>query len=342
VDVSAAYQPGSTALEVGGDWYDVFPLPDGRVGLVIGDVVGRGLRAAAAMGQLRNAVRAYALEDWAPAAVLERLNVLTRFTDQGDMATLIYATFDPHTTELRFASAGHPPPLIVSPDGATRFLEGGRSVPTGVVGDTAYEEATTTLAPGATLVLYTDGLVERRGSTLDAGLATLAQAASEVAADNVAALRDHVLARQPPAPEDDVAVLTFRPLARTGPAFEADVAADPNELAGLRHRLRHWLEETGASEAEVHDVLVACGEACANVVEHAYGPADASFAVCARLEDDTIVVEVRDSGRWRAPRGTQRGHGTGLMRALMDDVAISPSDEGTEVRLRRRLGAVRA
>ena len=341
VEVCAAYQPGSTALEVGGDWYDVFPLPGGRVGLVIGDVVGRGLRAAAAMGQLRSAVRAYALEDWAPAAVLEHLNALTKATDQGDMATLIYATFDPYSAELRFASAGHPPPLVVAPDGTARFLEGGRSVPTGVVSDTGYEEATTTLEPGATLVLYTDGLIERRGSTLDAGMETLARAAAEVPSLDTSALRDHLLRHQPPNAEDDVAVLAFRPLARTGPEFAADVPADPTELAGVRHRLRHWLEEAGATPDEVHDVLLACGEACANVVEHAYGPADASFVVSARLEGDTVEVDVRDTGRWRAPRGSERGHGLGLMRALMDDVAVTPSEEGTEVRLRRRLGGVR-
>jgi anti-sigma regulatory factor (Ser/Thr protein kinase) len=286
-------------------------------------------------------VRAYALEDWAPAAVLEHLNALTKATDQGDMATLIYATFDPYSAELRFASAGHPPPLVVAPDGTARFLEGGRSVPTGVVSDTGYEEATTTLEPGATLVLYTDGLIERRGSTLDAGMETLARAAAEVPSLDTSALRDHLLRHQPPNAEDDVAVLAFRPLARTGPEFAADVPADPTELAGVRHRLRHWLEEAGATPDEVHDVLLACGEACANVVEHAYGPADASFVVSARLEGDTVEVDVRDTGRWRAPRGSERGHGLGLMRALMDDVAVTPSEEGTEVRLRRRLGGVR-
>jgi GAF domain-containing protein/anti-sigma regulatory factor (Ser/Thr protein kinase) len=342
VAVAAAYQPGSTAVEVGGDWYDVFPLPDGRVGLAIGDVVGRGLRAAAAMGQLRNALRAYALEDWKPAAVLERLNQLTQSTDQGDMATLVYATFDPQTAELVFASAGHPPPLVVEADGDTRYLEGGRSVPTGVVADAGYEEARTTLGAGATLVLYTDGLVERRGSSLDDGLATLAAAGSEATGRNVAGLRDHLLARQPPAAEDDVAVLAFRPLAGAGPRFEALVPAEPDALAGVRHRMRHWLREAGASTDEVHDVLLACGEACANVVEHAYGPADATFEVRGRLEDGTVVVEVCDTGRWRPPRGTERGHGMGLMRALMDDVAVHPTDEGTEVRLRRRLAGVAA
>jgi GAF domain-containing protein/anti-sigma regulatory factor (Ser/Thr protein kinase) len=338
--VAAAYQPGSSALEVGGDWYDVFPLAGGRVGLVIGDVVGRGLRAAAAMGQLRNALRAYALEDWTPAAVLERLNQLTQSTDQGDMATLVYATFDPQTAELVFASAGHPPPLVVEPGGETEYLEGGRSVPTGVVGDTAYEEARTTLGAGATLVLYTDGLVERRGTSLDDGLATLAQAAAEAAGSDVGALRDHLLVRQPPCAGDDVAVLVFRPLAGAGPRFEAQVPAEPAALAGVRHRMRHWLTEAGASADEVHDVLLACGEACANVVEHAYGPADATFEIRGRLEEDAVVVEVHDTGRWRPPRGSERGHGMGLMRALMDDVAVLATDDGTEVRLRRRLEGV--
>jgi phosphoserine phosphatase RsbU/P len=161
---------------VGGDWYDVIDLPRGHVGVAIGDVVGHGVRAATLMGQLRTALRAYALEDHPPGLVLERLDRLLQSIRGPWMATAAYATFDPDGGKLRFASAGHPPPAMAAPDGARRFVETSPNVPLGVLPDSCYAEQELTLGDGQIFLLYTDGLIEVRGESLDVGLDRLLDA----------------------------------------------------------------------------------------------------------------------------------------------------------------------
>jgi PAS domain S-box-containing protein len=158
LEIAARYLPAGRGAAVGGDWYDVLERPDGRVALVVGDVVGHGLRAAATMGQLRNAFRAYALSESSPAEVMARVNRLVISGEEEAMATALYLVVDRETGEVTFASAGHPPPLVLSADGA-RFLEGGRSVPVGAAEPGVFREATAVLPKGASLLLYTDGLV---------------------------------------------------------------------------------------------------------------------------------------------------------------------------------------
>ena len=137
VVVAAAYRPGTAALEVGGDWYDAFPLESGAIALVVGDVVGHGLEAAVAMGQLRGAVSALA-QTAGPALLLDRLDAFVETVPSAATATLAYVELDPETGHVRYACAGHPPPLVVSPDGRTRFLWDGRSAPLGsMLGDSA-------------------------------------------------------------------------------------------------------------------------------------------------------------------------------------------------------------
>ena len=177
-ELAALYLPGSSEASVGGDWYDAIALDDTTIGLVIGDVVGRGVRAASAMGQLRNAVRAYLLEGYGPAQTLARVNRLLD-TLGGGFATLACLCVDTETGALRYANAGHPPPLIVGPDGATRWLEGGLAPPIGAAREIAYREAEDAIPAGGALVLYTDGLVERRGEPIDTGLGRLAEAAAD-------------------------------------------------------------------------------------------------------------------------------------------------------------------
>ncbi|MGH9001240.1 MAG: PP2C family protein-serine/threonine phosphatase, partial [Acidimicrobiia bacterium] len=170
---AARYLPGAAGLAVGGDWYDVFALPEGRVGIVMGDIVGRGLAAAAAMGQLRSVLRASALDGTGPARVLDRVSALVETFEETDLATAVYGVFEPGTGVLRYASAGHPPPLVIWPDGTTGYLEGGRSTPLGMPVPSR-EEASVEVQPGCTILLYTDGLIERRDSSLDEGMAVLA------------------------------------------------------------------------------------------------------------------------------------------------------------------------
>jgi anti-anti-sigma factor len=337
VEFASRYLPGGAGLQVGGDWYDVVLLPRGRIGLTIGDVVGRGLGAAAAMGQLRTAIRAYALECASPAAVLERMSALVSQFDAAQMTTLVYAVLDPEAETLTYASAGHPPPLLLGPDGTATYLEGGRSLPLGLT-SAPRTEAVTTIAAGATLILYTDGLVERRGSSIDEGLEALRRAV-EGDHDNLNALcDDRVLAAlRPEAANDDVAVLATKLLPVTT-ELRLSLPSEPEVIASLRRALRLWAVHMGAGSEEADDLVHAASEAASNVVEHAYGPAGGVLELHATYHERCISVVIRDRGRWRSQRDVGQGRGLELIRGLVDEAQIVRSPTGTEVRLQRRLG----
>jgi PAS domain S-box-containing protein len=173
LQLDVAYRPAERGLEVGGDWYDAFWLAEGKtIGLVVGDVVGRGIGAAATMGQLRSAVRALAATGFGPAALLEALDAYSSRHKVGQMATLVYAELDLPSGQLRYACAGHPPPVVMRPGCEPEFLWGGRAAPLDVHLDMpgARSQDSCVLPRGTTLLLYTDGLVERRESTLDEGM----------------------------------------------------------------------------------------------------------------------------------------------------------------------------
>ncbi|MBI4276879.1 MAG: SpoIIE family protein phosphatase [Armatimonadetes bacterium] len=323
----------SPLAEVGGDWYDVFTLPGGHVGFVIGDVAGRGVRAAAVMGQLRHMLRAHALEGQGPAAVLQRLN---RLMDPGEMATVCYFTLDPMTWEARYANAGHCPPLVVAPDDAAQFLWRG-SPPLGNLRYTYSEEAVV-LAPGSTVVLYTDGLIEIQES-IDEGLARLERTVTAGAAAEMNALLDRILEEvlRGERARDDIALLAFRLSPLDATRIHVRVPAAPASIANIRHILLRWLTQAGVDAREAHGITVACAEACTNVVEHAYGVADGDLEVAARRTDDGVEVVVRDWGQWRPPRGEGRGRGLDIIRGLIDGVEITSDSGGTLVRMERRL-----
>jgi hypothetical protein len=171
--LAARSLPGDAGRHVGGDWYDVITMPDGQVGLVVGDVAGHDLPAATAMGQLRNALRAYAVEEVSPARVLARLNRLTTLLSTADMATCVFAVLDPMSGHVRWSSAGHLPPLVTLPTGLARLLPGEPGLPLGVFEDATYTDGDLLLPAGDSLLLYSDGLVERRGTLIDDGLAQL-------------------------------------------------------------------------------------------------------------------------------------------------------------------------
>jgi serine phosphatase RsbU (regulator of sigma subunit) len=176
--MAARYRPSERLAQVGGDWYDAIELPDGGVGLVIGDVVGHGVDAATLMGELRAALRAYAVtEPRSPAAVLTSLNALVASTHRARMvATLLYMVVDADNAHVRFASAGHLPPLLLDADGGTRFLEHRHDPPLGAEERIVFGEWEGELERGSTVLLYTDGLVERRGEAIDVGLERLRDA----------------------------------------------------------------------------------------------------------------------------------------------------------------------
>ncbi len=343
LELTGRYRPAVQTLEVGGDWYDVHELPDGRVALMVGDVVGRGLGAATTMGQLRSALAALALSEAAPGQVLDDLERFARQVDGAGLGTVVYCLLDPLGGTLRYACAGHPPPLVLRPGGPAEYLEDGRSpllcaLPPGLTPPRS--EGAYRLPPGATLLLYSDGLVERRGESLEVGLRRLADLAADYAergsGDWCERLVDTMLAGSG---DDDVALLrvTYRPV------LSRRLPAEPARLAGLRRELRGWLAGLGASDDEVADVLLACGEACANAVEHAYrGGGDGELTVELVLDDDReLRLRVTDTGRWRVvPAPGDRGRGLPLMRAVMDAVDVARGAGGTVVTMRRRLAAV--
>ena len=338
VEFAARYLPGGAGVEVGGDWYDVIQNPAGQLVLVIGDVAGRGVAAASTMGQLRTAARAYALEGHTPAMLLTRVNRLTHAIALRDMATALCVAYDPASGRLRIASAGHPPPIVISEGGDVSSLHGGVSLPLNVDVGTIFSETEERLDPGSTLLLYTDGLIERRGEAISESVRDL-EAMVAGAPAGAEALCTYIAEHAQAAAErpDDVALLACRVVSLRGEPLELRVPARPEVLAEVRRSLAQWLAQNGADADEVALIVLASAEACANSIEHAYGPADAELSVAALLEDGTVRVSVRDFGRWREPRGEHRGRGLLIMRELMDDVSITQDDEGSTVQLSRRL-----
>jgi len=345
VEIAVRYQPAE-GLEVGGDWYEAVALPDERVGVAVGDVVGRGAAAAAAMGQLRSALRAFALWGESPAHALDQLARFAEGVEGGRVATVAYVVIDPATGHARYSLAGHPPPLVVTAEGEARFLEEARSAPLAALPGITHSEAECTIPPGATLLLYSDGAVERRGATIDDGLALLARHAAAAAAAGLgpealcSRLLERLFADGPG--DDDVALLAVRLAHRPTETLRLRRPARADELPRLRAELRDWLRRAGAGDQAVHDVVLSCGEAVANVIEHAYGGTRRG-AVAVEVEQDAggdVVVTVRDEGRWRTPHtdpGSRR-RGFLLMRRLMDSVEVSRGAGGTTVVMRRGLG----
>ncbi len=336
--ISARYLAGAADAQVGGDWYDVIALRDGHAGIAIGDVVGHGLDAAARMARLQNALRAYALEGLRPSLVLERMNGFAREVEGGPMATLLYGVVDPDEGRLRLATAGHPPVLVIGPTGESYFAEGPAGSPLGVVPFPAYEESTIPLVPGSTVLLYTDGLVERPETSLDEGLEWLRGFAGGVPAhpdELCGALLQARFRDQPP--RDDVALLAVRLEPIPQERMEITLRAEPESLAQMRRALGRWLRAAGADDATTYETLVACGEACANAIAHAYPPGEASYVIETRRRDEGVEVRVRDFGSWRAPRAGSQGRGLKLIEELMDEVEIDRGAAGTVVRMRRAI-----
>jgi PAS domain S-box-containing protein len=336
ISIAARYLPGGA--DVGGDWYDAIALGDGGVGLAMGDVVGHGIEAASMMGELRNTLRAYALEGLSPGGVVARLDRLVQQLQGDQMATLLYAVLDPDWTTVRYASAGHPPPLLIGPDGDADYLWGGRSTPLGLGAVSEDEEATAELAGGSTLALYTDGLVEVRGEALVEGLARLRDAAVS-GPPEPDALCDHVIDSLlgSDAARDDVAFLALRTLPLPADLLRLELPTDRTALRYARRMLNRWLEQAGASPDEAWEIQLASHEACANAIEHGYRFGEALVHLEAALADSEVALTVRDSGGWREPGEDDGGQGIELMNALMDRVSVDGGPEGTKVELRRRL-----
>jgi anti-sigma regulatory factor (Ser/Thr protein kinase) len=283
---------------VSGDWFDVIPLPGSRVALVVGDVVGHGLHAAATMGRLRTAVHNFSALDVPPDELLSHLDELVSQIDQEETdsgtgtgvtgATCLYAIYDPTTRLCTIATAGHPPPALVGPDGEVVFPDLPTGPPLGASG-MPYETAQLELAEGTQIVLYTDGLIEERTRDFDVGMDLLRVALSQGARDpeeNCHAVLDALL---PEHPQDDVALL----IAKTrvlGPdrVVERDVPCDPAAVADVRAWSAATLDAWGLGELSFATEL-ALSELVTNAIRYGSDPVRVRL-----LRDRTLILEVSD------------------------------------------------
>ncbi len=335
--VAARYRPARGG-EVGGDWYDSFMLPTGSIAVAIGDVVGPGLSAASSMGKLRNALRAYALEFPSPSDVLERLDRLIQIFGPGEMATALYGVIDPVHLTFRFASAAHIPPVVRDADGSVRVVRTATvAPPLGAVIAASFAENIEQLRPGITLILCTDGLVERRRQSFDEGLQRLCELSRVKLTPEERC--DHLVKRLTEEDEgdDDLALMVIDVLPDQGDRLALSLRAEVSQLVVLRRILERWLAERRLEPRVLHDVVAASGEAAANAIAHAYGLSGGVLWVTSEWAANEIVLSVRDFGRWRSPHLPDRGRGIPIMRALTDQMRITRSDAGTSVELRWRL-----
>lgn len=328
------YEPASRPLEVGGDWYDVVDLDAGRIGVVVGDCVGRGLSAAAVMGQLRSACRALLLHARSPGEVLASLDDFAGRVTGAACTTVFCGILDPATGVLSYSSAGHPPAILVHPGGGTELLEEGRFVPLSVQPGARRPEASVMVPLGATLLLYTDGLVERRWQSIDVGIDGAAGILRDDSTSDVQTLADQVMSGLAPEGgfDDDVAVLLYQ---RPSP-LDIDFPGTPERLSPVRHELREWLAPLRLDPDLADDIVMAVGEACANSIEHGcrFDPT-CRVRLTGVVAGGVLTLTVRDTGTWRTPRPdprVDRGRGLPLMRAVMS-VDVRTSAAGTTVRL---------
>ncbi|MEV7853047.1 SpoIIE family protein phosphatase [Streptomyces sp. NPDC088183] len=321
--IAATYQPGGTDAAVGGDWYDVITLGAGRTALVIGDVMGRGVRAAAVMGQLRTAVRAYARLDLPPHEVLQLLDGLAAEIDASQIATCAYAVHDPNEGRLVYASAGHLPILVCHEDGTVHRAEDPTGPPLGT-GGWIHTSGTIGLPPGSTAVLYTDGLVERRSEDIDEGVAALERALSgakgspQVVCDRL--IRSLGVTAEH---DDDVAVLVVQHPARTGADAELFHNASLDLLGGIEAAPRARAFATGVLTSwrfpvELCDLgVLAAGELVANSLKHGTPP----MRLGLRRTDRRLIIEVTDGDdhlprRRRADPADEAGRGISIVATI--------------------------
>ena len=336
------YLPAVQPLEVGGDWYDVLELSKERLAIVVGDCTGRGLDAATTMGQLRSACRALLLQDKGPAETLAALDSFADLIPGARCTTVFCGVLDPIAGSLRYSSAGHLPAVLTGGDDAL-LLDRARALPLGITPGRARPEVEVDVVPDSSLVLFTDGLIERRDEPITVGLERVRRAVAEHRGLSPEELADVlvgelVAGRQ----EDDVALVVHRLEVRAAPVLEVDLAADPAVLAGFRKELREWLSSLGADDRVAGELLIAVGEAVANAMEHAYGfTGDERVRVRGKLEEGVAHLVVEDHGRWREPAvpSADRGRGLAIMEALADRVAVLHGQRGTVVEMTRRLRA---
>jgi serine phosphatase RsbU (regulator of sigma subunit)/anti-sigma regulatory factor (Ser/Thr protein kinase) len=326
--IAVRYRSAKLGRDIGGDWYDVIPLPRGRVGAVIGDVQGHDTDAAAVMGQLRIVLRAYAAEGHSPAAVMARASVFLHELDTDRFATCTYAEVDLTTGVVQLVRAGHVEPLVRDVDGSCRRLPAEGGLPLGLsaeFGRLEYPVSTVELDPGQTMVLYTDGLVELPGADLDEGMQRLTSVIRSGSQD-LQKLADQLCETvDERGGEDDVAILLLRRRAAHAPQpggrLQQHVAQnDPEALSSARHMIRAAVRAWGAKD-RADEVELAAGELITNALMHTDGGAIVTVRVLAGPERRLRVdVEDRSSALPRPRDAGESGvSGRGLL--LVDRLA---------------------
>jgi signal transduction histidine kinase/DNA-binding response OmpR family regulator len=333
LSIATYYRPGVEGTQVGGDWYDVVDLGAGRTALILGDVMGRGVRAAAVMGQLRAAIRAYAQLDLRPADILSLIDVTVRSLGDDQIVTCVYAVYDPDDQTLTYANAGHLPPILIGPEGEPVHLLGASGPPLGV-GPLAVDAEQIPFPPDTTLLLYTDGLVERRGTDIDRGMSRLVDALARVDGSLASSPGELVAAMLPDGPDDDVAVL----VATTAPAgnrrhFSSfPVAFEASAVKAARDVMRGILEEWEVAADDTERVLLALSEMVTNAIVHGRPPIE----VHVRMASSALIVQVFDAATSiprRARPGVDDEHGRGLViiERLAERWGIRPAPSGKAV-----------
>ncbi|HYO40104.1 MAG TPA: SpoIIE family protein phosphatase [Nocardioidaceae bacterium] len=332
LEVATYYRAGVEGTQVGGDWYDVISLGGGRTALVVGDVMGRGVQAAAVMGQLRAAVRAYARLDLPPADLLESLDGLVRDIGDDQIVTCIYAVFDPADRVLRFANAGHLPPIVATSGGECRVVGGEENPPLGI-GSVNLQQQEVDLASDTRVVLYTDGLVERRGEDLGEGIEALARHVAALAGPVDGVPEEIAAAMLPEGPDDDVAVL----VARVDPPRLEDslsLSLQPTEsvVADARWHVSTYLSERDLPAALVLDAVLVTSELVTNALLHGRAPVE----LRTRIEGTDVLIEVRDRAafqprRLRLDELDEHGRGLQIVAALAARWGTRPTEYGKAV-----------
>jgi PAS domain S-box-containing protein len=349
VQTGAVYFPATAGVDVGGDWYDAFVVAGGRLGFVLGDVMGKGARAASVMGQVRNALRAYAALDPDPPVVLARLDTLfAAYDNDEELVTLVYAVLNPASGALRYVNAGHLPPLLGTPDGAVVTLEEASSLPLGI-GTFDRPAADTRIPPDGVLLLYSDGLVESRRRGLNEGLPALVAEFAAVlrtpgapwtppqAGPLCTRLRDALV---PAGHDDDVTMLAVvrhpstAPSAASSPPEHTARLLLPGDLTGPR-TARHFLSERlrcWGADRFVERAALCTSEVVTNAIVHGGARAE----LVGVLHADTLRVTVRDEVP-DGPRSRETalddtsGRGLSILDAIADDWGVVSREDGKEV-----------
>ncbi|MEV6742944.1 SpoIIE family protein phosphatase [Streptomyces sp. NPDC088394] len=359
--VAARYIPTGGGLQVGGDWYDMIPLPNGRIALVIGDVQGHDVRAAGLMGQLRIALRAYAAEGHRPDAVLSRasrfLSGLTDAYEDGEetgprFATCLYAETDPETGTLDIARAGHPDPVVITADGTAMIHQTEGGMPLGIETDADYPTSRLTLEPGETIMLCTDGLIETGGHDMFSGWDRLRPVLEQQTADLEKLADALVQAVHGPTShyttgpladrrEDDIALLLLRcdggTRRRPAPRRTAltIAQAEPERIAAARQQLRDLLHDWADPE-QVDAAVLMISEMATNVLVHTDGDALMLAQATGEHGERRLRVEVSDGSdelphRRRPGEMASSGRGLVLMEMLADTWGVDPRGAGKSI-----------